>query len=93
MNRKTLQITLNQAAQVRDRQLQRQVEAQERRELQSVNQGSYVGYDADTGLHSVELEDGSIIQVSTLTTAGLEGGDRVSVSRDGLYGNLKAMPR
>lgn len=91
--RKVLQIALNQAAQTRDRYLQRQVERQEQGDRKMVMQASYVGYDADTGLHSAELPDGSLIQAVSLTTMGLAPGDRVAVGRSGLYQTIKAMPR
>jgi len=80
------------SAQAIDRYLQRQLEAQRGRDRQSSG-GEYLGYDADTGLHSVELPDGGIVQGGSITTAGLESGDSVAVGRSGVYGRLKAMPR
>lgn len=78
------------AAQAIDRYLQRQLKQQGEQ-----NTGEYLGYDADTGLHSVELPDGSVVQGTSVTTAGLEGGDRVLVGGaiGSMYGRFKAMPR
>lgn len=79
-------------AQALDRYLQRQLEAQRGRD-RAANSGEYRGYDANTGLHSVELPDGGVVQGGSITTAGLESGDSVAVGRSGVYGKFKAMPR
>lgn len=42
---------------------------------------AYVGYDADTGLHSAVLPNGQIAQGSFISNSGVSAGDRIAYTR------------
>ncbi|MBD3882190.1 hypothetical protein IFO70_10505 [Phormidium tenue FACHB-886] len=83
------------ATQARRTANQRQINRQQRRDRQQSSRATYQGYDADSGLHQCQLEDGSTVFSSALTNAGLAAGDRLSVGRSlgASYGTLNATPR
>lgn len=55
--------------------------------------GAYVGYDADSETHEIQLLSGRNVAAKSITTSGQTAGQRVVVSRAGGQYRFKTTPR
>jgi len=75
------------------RSAQRRINKQLEQDGQSQTIGSYIGYNADIGLHQVVVKGGGIINARSLSNAGQQVGDNVAIAYSGMTAYMRALSR
>jgi hypothetical protein len=90
--RRINQITTQQSDLVRSNFNNRQVAIEIRRRTRSNGNGTYVGYDAQSGLHSVQTPEG-ITRGTFISNSGIARGEQIVWTRSGSGSTFKTIPR
>lgn len=89
-NRRAIQAAKLQAQRTWKDWGERQIRRRRRVQQRLATTGTYESYDADRGLYQIRTDRG-IIELSSITNAGLQPGDRVVINPEAK--TFKSMPR